>query len=96
MFIFFNWQGTRYKSQGVRSTNSTKISLQSFNMVLEVLGNAIRTLVHELQFVFSEPTSLPPFRAHSHVIPLLSNSNLQTSDLTITHMTLPLPTWSKY
>lgn len=77
MFIFFNWQGTRYKSQGVRSTNSTKISLQSFNMVLEVLGNAIRTLVHELQFVFSKPTSLPPFRVYSYAIPLLPNSKHQ-------------------
>lgn len=74
MFIIFNWQGTHYKLQGVRSTDSATTSLQSFIMVLEVLGNAIQTLLHEFQFVISEPTYLPPFRAHSHAIPLLPNS----------------------
>uniref|UniRef100_A0A3Q7HLM0 Reverse transcriptase domain-containing protein n=1 Tax=Solanum lycopersicum TaxID=4081 RepID=A0A3Q7HLM0_SOLLC len=39
-----------------------------------VFGNAIQTLLHEFQFVFSKSTSLPPFRAHSYAIPLLPNS----------------------
>ncbi|KAH0682422.1 hypothetical protein KY290_020987 [Solanum tuberosum] len=60
MLIIFNWQGKRYKLQCVRSTDSATATLQSFNMVSEVLGNAIQTLLHEFKFVFSEPTYLPP------------------------------------
>ncbi|PHT36034.1 hypothetical protein CQW23_23734 [Capsicum baccatum] len=35
IFILFNWKGKHYKLQGVRSTNSTMASLQSFNKLYE-------------------------------------------------------------
>ncbi|KAH0750729.1 hypothetical protein KY290_029961 [Solanum tuberosum] len=38
MFMIFNWQGKRYKLQGVRLTDSATTSLQSFNMVSKVPG----------------------------------------------------------
>ncbi|OIT37390.1 putative mitochondrial protein, partial [Nicotiana attenuata] len=74
MFIIFNWQGKRYKLQGVRSANSATTSLQVYNKISETPGNPIQMLLQEFQSVFNEPTSLPPFRAHSHAISLLPNS----------------------
>ncbi|XP_070006003.1 uncharacterized protein [Nicotiana sylvestris] len=74
MFIIFNWQGKRYKLQGVRSANFTVASLQSFNKLSENPGNPIQTLLDEFQSVFSKSTSLPPFRTYSHAIPLLPDS----------------------
>lgn len=72
--MIFNWQGKRYKLQGVQPAKPSTTSLQSFNKIPETAGTPIHSILTEFQSVFSEPASLPPFRTHNHVISLLPNS----------------------
>ena len=79
MFIIFYLNGRHYKLQGVPKAEQTEATFQCLSNQDEPSGIsnntplAIQLLLRDFEFVFSEPSSLPPFRNHTHAISLLPN-----------------------
>lgn len=82
--MIFHLNGKRYKLQGVQSGRISGAAFQSMNAEpsapTQEPPSPLQSLLQKFSFVFQEPTTLPPFRAHYHTIPLLPNvtpSNLR-------------------
>ncbi|KAF7815213.1 retrotransposon gag domain, Retroviral aspartyl protease [Senna tora] len=83
MFMIFEWNGKKYKLQGVQHTQSNSVSLQTFQHLANTEPIPTNNLPHQLQpirqyfqAIFTEPNILPPYRTHNHSIPLLPNVRL--------------------
>lgn len=88
MFLIFNLNGQKYKLQGVPHKTQTVATFQYLAKETDHSGNnlihnpEIQNLLHEFESTFQPPNSLPPFRSHTHSIPLLPNSKPPTLGLT--------------
>ncbi|XP_054824059.1 uncharacterized protein LOC129322054 [Prosopis cineraria] len=80
LFMIFWLNGKRYKLQGVPNATSGA----QFNSMQQIEASANSTplqcfnpesLFAEFPSVFEGPSNLPPFRNHSHAIPLLPGAN---------------------
>lgn len=81
MFMIFEWNGKKYKLQGVQHLQSDPASLLTLQHLppadptaLNTIPNSLHPLLQEFDNIFAEPNTLPPYRNHTHSIPLLPNS----------------------
>lgn len=80
MFLIFTLNGRKYKLQGVPYKGQSEATFQYLEKETTNSGTnpiqtpAIHTLLQEFDHVFQEPDFVPPFRSHTHSIPLNPNS----------------------
>ncbi|KAF7812841.1 Ty3/gypsy retrotransposon protein [Senna tora] len=79
MFMIFELNGKKYKLQGIPHLQNNPASLQSLLASTEpeirnTIPTQIQPIIQHFEGIFTEPNSLPPFRTHTHTIPLLPNS----------------------
>lgn len=80
MFLMFKLNGRKHKLQGVPHRTQSEATFQYLAKETDRSGTnpvnhpETQALLHEFESVFQPPNSLPPFRSHTHSIPLLPNS----------------------
>ncbi|KAJ7949788.1 Ty3/gypsy retrotransposon protein [Quillaja saponaria] len=76
MFLIFTIDGQKYKLQGVPSKTTTPATFQFLETTTEIHlpPSPIDKILSEFSIIFQEPETLPPFRNHTHSIPLITNA----------------------